>query len=77
MALRAIRYLVKSRRNLELLFFATLFAASMFYSLHNKPYFYLAIVTIAIATVGPLPEEELERTALARPEQDPPPLAAA
>jgi hypothetical protein len=75
-ALRAIRYLVKARRTLELLFFATLFAASMFYSLHNKPYFYLAIVTIVIAVVGPLPEEEPERSPLARPEEDSPPLPA-
>jgi len=76
MALRAIRYLVKARRNLELMFFATLFVASMFYSVHNKPYFYLAIVTIAIAVVGPLPEEERERTPLTRPEDVPPPLPA-
>jgi len=72
MALRAIRYMVKARRNLDLMFFASLFAASMFYSLHNKPYFFLAIVTIAIAIVGPLPEEEFERSPLARPEQEPP-----
>jgi hypothetical protein len=76
MALRAIRYMVKARRNLDLLFFVTLFAASMFYSLHNKPYFFLAIVTVAIAVVGPLPEEELERSRLARPEEDSPPLPA-
>jgi hypothetical protein len=76
MALRAIRYMIKARRNLDLLFFATLFAASMFYSVHNKPYFYLAIVTIAIAIVGPLPEEEVERSPLARPEEDSPPLPA-
>ena len=76
MALRGFRYLVKARRTLELLFFATLFAASMFYSLHNKPYFYLAIVTIVIAVVGPLPEEEPERSPLARPEEDSPPLPA-
>lgn len=76
MGLRAIRYLVKARRNLELLFFATLFAASMFYSVHNKPYFYLAIVTIAIAIVGPLPEEERERSPLASPNEGAPPLPA-
>jgi hypothetical protein len=75
LAMRGVRYLLKTRHNLDLLFFASLFSASMFYSLHNKPYFFLAIVTVAIATLGPLEEGAAERAAL-RPAPGLPPLPA-
>jgi hypothetical protein len=67
LALRAVRYLLQTRHYLDLTFLATLFAASTFYSLHNKPYFFLAIVTVAIGVVGRVQEEEGARGALARP----------
>ncbi len=58
LGLQAFRYLARTRHYLDLMFFATLFGASMFYSLHNKPYFYLAIATIAVATMGRIRAEE-------------------
>jgi hypothetical protein len=61
LALRAVRYLLGIRHYLDLVFLGTLFAASMFYSLHNKPYFFLGIATIAIATLTPVPGDVAER----------------
>jgi hypothetical protein len=75
LALRAVRYLVRTRHFLDLLFFFTLFGASTFYSLHNKPYFYLSIATVAIATMGRLRVEETARATLPRPLQGPLPTS--
>jgi hypothetical protein len=58
LALRAIRYLTRTRHYLDLMFLVTLFAASTFYSLHNKPYFFLAIATVAIGVMGKVRVEE-------------------
>jgi hypothetical protein len=58
LGLRAFRYLVRTRHFLDLLFFVTLLGASTFYSLHNKPYFFLASATIAIGTLGRIRVEE-------------------
>jgi hypothetical protein len=71
LGLKAVRYLLNTRHLLDLLFFATLLGASLFYSLHNKPYFFLAITTIAIAIRGPLPAEEAEGSAIVGAAQDP------
>jgi hypothetical protein len=67
LALRAVRYLLQGRHYLDLVFFLTLFGASTFYSLHNKPYFYLCIATVAVATMGRIGEEERARAAFPRP----------
>ena len=71
LALRAVRYLLRVRHYLDLLFLATLFGASMFYSLHNKPYFFLAIATVAIATLGGAEAEETTPGARPRPAEGP------
>ncbi len=68
MALQAFRYLARTRHYLDLLFFATLFGSSTFYSLHNKPYFFLVIATVAVAALGRIRGVEAAQ---------PPPLAAA
>jgi hypothetical protein len=44
--MQAVRYLMVRRYYMELMFFSSLFAASMFYSLHNKPYFFLMIIAV-------------------------------
>ena len=67
LALRAVRYLVKGRHYLDLVFFLTLFGASTFYSLHNKPYFYLCVATVAVATLGRIRVEERAREGFPRP----------
>jgi hypothetical protein len=67
LALRSVRYLLTIRHYLDLSFFVTLFGASMFYSLHNKPYFFLAIATVAIATMGGVGAAETEPVPAARP----------
>jgi len=72
LGLRAMRFLARTRHYLDLLFFATLFGASMFYSLHNKPYFFLAIATVTVGTLGRAGEEEADaRGALPRPAAGP------
>lgn len=45
---RATRYLLRGRHYMELGFFGSLLAASMFYSLHNKPYLFLMVTTIYV-----------------------------
>ncbi len=41
-------HLIKKRKHMELFFFFSLFGASAFYSIHNKPYVYLLCTTIFI-----------------------------
>ncbi len=48
--MRGFRALFRLQAFVEVIFFATLFAASMFYSLHNKPYLFLMVATIALLT---------------------------
>ncbi len=43
-----VYHLIKARKYMELFFFFSLFAASAFYSIHNKPYVYLLCTTIYI-----------------------------
>jgi hypothetical protein len=45
---RAADYLLRARSLIDVMFFFGLLGASTFYSLHNKPYFYLFVVTIAV-----------------------------
>jgi hypothetical protein len=52
MGLRALRFVIRSRHYLDLFFLVSLFAASMFYSLHNKPYLFLTVATIAVGVMG-------------------------
>ena len=66
---------MKTRHFLDLLFFLSLAGASTFYSLHNKPYFFLLIATVAIATMGPIPAEETARVEVARPADGPLPAS--
>lgn len=68
LALRAVRHLLEIRHYLDLMFLGTLCAASLFYSLHNKPYFYLAIATIAIGTLEPCRLAFVPRNAAEREE---------
>jgi hypothetical protein len=69
LGLRAFRYLARTRHFLDLLFFVTLSGASTFYSLHNKPYFFLAITTIAVGTLGRIGvEEAAPKSPLAAPQ---------
>jgi hypothetical protein len=75
LALRAVRFLIRTRHFLDLTFFATLFGASVFYSLHNKPYFFLLSATVAVAMMGQIRAEETARTALARPAEGPLPAS--
>ena len=44
--LRAFRFLLQRRNLSDILFFVGFLLASMFYSLHNKSYFYLIITTV-------------------------------
>jgi hypothetical protein len=48
MMMRAINHMMVRRQHVELLFFTTLFAASMFYSIHNKHYLFVVCATIYI-----------------------------
>ena len=66
LGLKAVRYLFTTRHHLDLLFFLTLISASMFYSVHNKPYFFLVITAITIGVMGPLGAQEAEEDAAAR-----------
>ncbi len=50
--LRTFRYLIRRRNLTDLVFASGLFLASCFYSLHNKPYFYLYVATIALLIVS-------------------------
>lgn len=45
---RGFAYLIREAKYMEFWFFASLFTASMFYSLHNKPYFFLLGVTVVL-----------------------------
>ncbi|MBV8742283.1 MAG: hypothetical protein JOZ12_10885 [Sinobacteraceae bacterium] len=45
--LRALRFLLTERKYLDFSFVMSLFAASMFYSVHNKPYVFVAVATLA------------------------------
>jgi hypothetical protein len=49
---RTFRYLLRRANLTDLAFACGLFLASCFYSLHNKPYFYLYVVTIALLIVS-------------------------
>lgn len=57
--LRAFRFLVRRRNLADLTFFLGFLLASTFYSLHNKPYFYLVVTTAAwlISQAGRSAEE--------------------
>jgi hypothetical protein len=66
LGLKALRHLFITGHRLDLLFFVTLLSASLFYSLHNKPYFFLAITTVAIGVMGPVGAGEAEEAAAAR-----------
>lgn len=48
---QAFRFLLRRRNLTDLAFASGLLLASFFYSLHNKPYFYLYVVTIALLIV--------------------------
>ncbi len=45
---KSFRHLSRSGHQLEFLFFLTLFTASMFYSIHNKPYVFLVCAAIVV-----------------------------
>ncbi len=45
--LRALRFLLAQRNYLDFTFVMSLVAASMFYSVHNKPYVFLTVATLA------------------------------
>lgn len=45
---RALRYLLRTRKTVDLVFALGLLAASTFYSLHNKPYIYLIVTTLVL-----------------------------
>ncbi len=47
-AFKALRYLVRTRKTVDLIFALGLLAASTFYSLHNKPYIYLIVTTLVL-----------------------------
>ncbi|MGH8208494.1 MAG: hypothetical protein ACRETD_06405 [Steroidobacteraceae bacterium] len=49
--LRALRYLLRRRNLPDIAFFTGFLGASTFYSLHNKPYFYLVVTSIALLVV--------------------------
>jgi hypothetical protein len=49
--LRALRFLLLQRKYLDFTFVVSLFFASMFYSVHNKPYLFLAVATVASIVV--------------------------
>jgi hypothetical protein len=74
LGLRGVHYLLKKNLNLDLIFFTTLFTASMFYSLHNKPYFFLAVATVAIGAMGPAPAADSVADSLPHHPQLEPPL---
>lgn len=57
---KAFRYLARSGHHIEFFFFATLFVASMFYSIHNKPYVFLITAAIIVMFKGQLQPEASE-----------------
>jgi hypothetical protein len=48
LGLKAARYLWRTRSAVDIVFAGSFFLASMFYSLHNKPYFFLVLTTFII-----------------------------
>ena len=50
--MRILRYLRQRGNFADLAFFAGLLLASTFYSLHNKPYIYLVVASVALLIVG-------------------------
>jgi hypothetical protein len=70
---RTFRFLIRRRNLTDLAFGAGFFLASCFYSLHNKPYFYLYLVTVAllIATEPVVAESPVENPAEGEPDLAP------
>jgi hypothetical protein len=50
--MRTFRFLIRRRNITDLAFASGLFLSSCFYSLHNKPYYYLYVVTVALLIVN-------------------------
>lgn len=49
---RTFRFLIRRRNTADLAFACGFLLASSFYSLHNKPYFYLYLTTVALLILG-------------------------
>lgn len=58
--LRTFRFLIRRRNLADLGFAFGLFVAACFYSLHNKPYFYLYVATVALLIVAETSEAATE-----------------
>lgn len=52
LCLKALRYLLRTRSIVDIVFVLSLLAASTFYSLHNKPYFYLIVTSLVVLIRG-------------------------
>ena len=52
LALKALRYLLRTRSIVDTVFVTSLLAASTFYSLHNKPYFFLVVTSLVVLIRG-------------------------
>jgi hypothetical protein len=53
--LRALRWLLRRRVLADTVFFLGFLAAATFYSLHNKPYFYLVVIAVSVLMVQARP----------------------
>jgi hypothetical protein len=61
--MRTFRFLVRRRNLVDITFFIGFLAAGTFYSLHNKPYFYLIVTTVALfLTLAPQPQAQPGRS---------------
>jgi hypothetical protein len=60
--MRALRFLLLRRNLVDITFFGGFLLSAMFYSLHNKPYFYLVVTTVALfLTLADQPQEHTGR----------------
>lgn len=65
--LQALRYVLRRRSLADLGYFGGLLLAAMFYSLHNKPYFFLVAVTSAVLSLNESDQALLHATATKAP----------
>ena len=66
----ALRWLLRRKVLPDTVFFLGFMASATFYSLHNKPYFYLVAVTVAVLLVQAGEELAKQRSRRTRPDTD-------
>jgi hypothetical protein len=66
-AMRTFRYLVRRGNLVDTTFFIGFLASATFYSLHNKPYFYLIVTTVALFLTR-VPQPQAQSAGHGRPD---------